>query len=114
MARFPRTGSVTISFPRFSGITSQLVLANLAVFFVLLLLEFAAPRMALVILSYFSPVSYTHLDVYKRQQQEQAPAGPCEKSDQSLFPANLIICLITSLLSSRVPEFPHLFTTQCW
>jgi membrane associated rhomboid family serine protease len=54
MARFPRTGSVTISFPRFSGITSQLVLANLAVFFVLLLLEFAAPRMALVILSYFS------------------------------------------------------------
>ncbi len=54
MARFPRTGSATISFPRFSGITSQLVLANVAVFFVLLLLEFAAPRMALVILSYFS------------------------------------------------------------
>jgi len=54
MARFPRTGSTTISFPRFSGVTSQLVLANVVVFFVLLLLEYAAPRMALVILSYFS------------------------------------------------------------
>jgi membrane associated rhomboid family serine protease len=54
MARFPRTGSTTISFPRFSGVTSQLVLANVAVFFVLLLLEYAAPRMALVILTYFS------------------------------------------------------------
>jgi membrane associated rhomboid family serine protease len=54
MARFPRTGSTTISFPRFSGVTSQLVLANVVVFFVLLLLEYAAPRMALVILTYFS------------------------------------------------------------
>jgi membrane associated rhomboid family serine protease len=54
MARFPRTGSTTISFPRFSGVTSQLVLANVVVFFVLLLLEYTAPRMALVILSYFS------------------------------------------------------------
>jgi membrane associated rhomboid family serine protease len=54
MARFPRTGSTTISFPRFSGVTSQLVLANVVVYFLLLLLEYAAPRMALVILSYFS------------------------------------------------------------
>jgi hypothetical protein len=54
MARFPRTGSTTISFPRFSGVTSQLVLANVVVYFLLLLLEYAAPRMALMILSYFS------------------------------------------------------------
>ncbi len=53
-------------------------------------------------------------ELEKSTKQEKAPAGPCEKSDQSLFPANLIICLITSLLSSSVPEFPHLFTTQCW
>jgi membrane associated rhomboid family serine protease len=54
MARFPRTGSTTISFPRFSGVTSQLVLVNVAAFFILLLLEFAAPRVALLIVSYFS------------------------------------------------------------
>src|SRR6202453_815437 len=54
MARFPRTGFSAMSFPSFSGATSQLVLANVAVFFLLLLLEFAAPRMALIIFSYFS------------------------------------------------------------
>ena len=43
-----------MSFPSFRGATSQLVLANVAVFFLLLLLEFAAPRMALIIFSYFS------------------------------------------------------------
>jgi membrane associated rhomboid family serine protease len=54
MARFPRTGFSALSFPSFRGATSQLVLANVVVFFVLLLLEFAAPRMALIIFSYFS------------------------------------------------------------
>ena len=54
MARFPRTGFSTLSFPSFRGATSQLVLANVVVFFVLLLLEFAAPRMALMVVSYFS------------------------------------------------------------
>jgi membrane associated rhomboid family serine protease len=54
MARFPRTGFSSLSFPSFSGVTSQLVLVNVAVFFVLLLMEYAAPRMAMVVLTYFS------------------------------------------------------------
>jgi hypothetical protein len=39
MARFPRTGFSALSFPSFSGVTSQLVLVNVAVFFLLLLME---------------------------------------------------------------------------
>jgi membrane associated rhomboid family serine protease len=54
MARIPRTGFPTLSFPSFRGVTSQLVLANVAVFFLLLLMEYAAPRLALIILNYFS------------------------------------------------------------
>jgi membrane associated rhomboid family serine protease len=54
MARFPRSGFSAISFPSFRGVTSQLVLANVAVFFLLLLLQFAAPGMALAVVTYFS------------------------------------------------------------
>jgi membrane associated rhomboid family serine protease len=54
MARFPRTGFSALSFPSFRGVTRQLVLANVAVFFLLLIMEFAAPRMALAVVSYFS------------------------------------------------------------
>ena len=54
MARFPRTGFSALSFPSFSGVTSQLVIANVAVYFVLLLLQYAAPRVALIILTYFA------------------------------------------------------------
>src|ERR1700734_3447212 len=54
MARFSRTGFSALSFPSFSGVTSQLVLVNVAVFFLLLLMEYAAPRMALIILNYFA------------------------------------------------------------
>src|ERR1700689_2636455 len=54
MPRFPPTGFPPISFPRFSGVTSQLVLANVAIFFLLLLLQFAAPQMEVVALSHFS------------------------------------------------------------
>jgi membrane associated rhomboid family serine protease len=53
MARFSRTGT-SLSFPSFRGVTSQLVLVNVAVFFLLLLLGFAAPRAALMIATYFS------------------------------------------------------------
>jgi membrane associated rhomboid family serine protease len=53
MARFSRTGS-SLSFPSFSGVTSQLVLVNVAVFFLILILGFAAPRLALTIATYFS------------------------------------------------------------
>jgi membrane associated rhomboid family serine protease len=54
MARFPRTGFSAMSFPSFRGVTSQLVLANVVVYFVLLLLDFAAPRIALIVFSYFA------------------------------------------------------------
>jgi membrane associated rhomboid family serine protease len=54
MARFSRTGFSSLSFPSFRGVTRQLVLANVVVFFLLLILEFAAPRMALVLLTCFS------------------------------------------------------------
>jgi membrane associated rhomboid family serine protease len=54
MARFSRTGFSGLSFPSFSGVTSQLVLANVAVFFLLLVAEFAVPRLAYSIVEYFS------------------------------------------------------------
>jgi membrane associated rhomboid family serine protease len=54
MARFPRTGFSALSFPSFSGVTSQLVIANVAVFFVQLLMQYAAPRVASIIITYFA------------------------------------------------------------
>jgi membrane associated rhomboid family serine protease len=54
MARFPRTGLSALSFPSFSGVTSQLVLANVVVYFVLLLMQYAAPHVALIIVTYFA------------------------------------------------------------
>jgi membrane associated rhomboid family serine protease len=54
MARFPRTGFSALSFPSFSGVTSQLVIANLVVYFVLLLMQYAVPHVALIIVTYFS------------------------------------------------------------
>src|ERR1700761_9240736 len=54
MARFPRTGFSALSFPSFRGVTSQLVLANVVVYFLLLILKFAAPRMALLVVTYFA------------------------------------------------------------
>ncbi len=61
MARFRNT-STMMSFPRFSGITSQLVIANVAVFFLLLVMQLSAPQLALAVLSYFSltPVLVLH------------------------------------------------------
>jgi membrane associated rhomboid family serine protease len=62
MARFPRTGFSALSFPSFSGVTSQLVIANVAVFFVLLLMQYAAPHVASIIVTYFAltPVLLLH------------------------------------------------------
>ena len=54
MARFPRSGFSALSFPSFSGVTSRLVLINVAVFFLLLILDFAAPRSAAAVVGYFS------------------------------------------------------------
>jgi membrane associated rhomboid family serine protease len=54
MARFPRTGFSALSFPSFRGVTSRLVIANVVVFFVLLLMQYAEPHVALIIVTYFS------------------------------------------------------------
>src|ERR1700679_3199814 len=54
MARFPRSGFSSLSFPSFTGVTSQLVLVNVAVFFLLLLMKYAAVGMLVGVLQYFS------------------------------------------------------------
>ena len=54
MARFPRSGFSALSFPSFRGATKQLVLANVGVYFALLIMGFVAPRVALVAYHYFS------------------------------------------------------------
>jgi membrane associated rhomboid family serine protease len=54
MARFPRTGFSALSFPSFRGVTSQLVIANVVVYFALLLMQYAAPHVALIIVTYFA------------------------------------------------------------
>jgi membrane associated rhomboid family serine protease len=54
MARFPRTGFSALSLPSFRGVTSQLVIANVVVYFGLLLLQYAAPHVALIIVTYFA------------------------------------------------------------
>jgi membrane associated rhomboid family serine protease len=50
MARF-RTSSTMMSFPRFTGATSQLVIANVAIYFLLLLMRHSASG---IVLGYFS------------------------------------------------------------
>jgi membrane associated rhomboid family serine protease len=54
MARIPRSGFSALSFPSFRGATRQLVLANVGVYFALLIMGFAVPRMALAVVGYFS------------------------------------------------------------
>jgi membrane associated rhomboid family serine protease len=57
-----RSSSSMMSFPRFSGITSQLVIANAAIFFLLLLMQYAAPQVAFVLVRSlaFTPVLALH------------------------------------------------------
>ena len=51
-----------MSFPSFSGVTSRLIIANVAVFFLLLLMQYAAPQAAFLLLSYASltPILLLH------------------------------------------------------
>ncbi len=61
MARF-RTSSSMMSFPSFSGVTSRLVIANVAIFFLLLLMQYGAPRAAFLVFTYASltPILVLH------------------------------------------------------
>ena len=54
MARLPRSGFSALSFPSFRGVTSRLVLINVVVYFLLLILQFAASGLARAVLFYFS------------------------------------------------------------
>src|SRR5271156_1609223 len=54
MARFTRSGFSALSFPSFRGATRQLVVANVGVYFALLIMEYVSPRMALLVLDYFA------------------------------------------------------------
>jgi membrane associated rhomboid family serine protease len=53
MARFRNT-STMISFPSFSGVTRQLVIANLVVYFLLLVMQLSSPQLAFTVLGYLS------------------------------------------------------------
>ena len=55
MARF-RSSSSMMSFPRLSGVTGRLVIANVAIFFLLLLTRYAAPNTANFVFSRLSLV----------------------------------------------------------
>jgi membrane associated rhomboid family serine protease len=47
-----RSGPISLSLPAFSGVTRQIILANLAVFFGLLLLRWVAPNLVLVLVGH--------------------------------------------------------------
>jgi len=49
----PRSGPISLSLPSFSGATRGIIVANLAVFFVLALLHWLAPGFTFVLLSHF-------------------------------------------------------------
>lgn len=49
----PRSGPISLSLPSFSGATRGIIVANLAVFFILALLHWLAPAFTLVLLSHF-------------------------------------------------------------
>jgi membrane associated rhomboid family serine protease len=49
----PRSGPISLSLPSFSGATRGLIVANLAVFFILALLHWLAPGFTFVLLSHF-------------------------------------------------------------
>ena len=62
MARFTRSGFSSLSFPGFRGATSKLVVANVAVFFLLLIGDLVAPHAGIAFATYFSltPVLVFH------------------------------------------------------
>ncbi|HEU5342440.1 rhomboid family intramembrane serine protease [Edaphobacter sp.] len=49
----PRSGPISLSLPSFSGATRGIIVANLAVFFVLALLHWLAPAFTMLLLSHF-------------------------------------------------------------
>jgi membrane associated rhomboid family serine protease len=48
----PRSGPITLSLPAFAGVTRKLILANVAVFFAIILLHWVAPQFEFVLLGH--------------------------------------------------------------
>jgi membrane associated rhomboid family serine protease len=63
----PRSGPISLSLPAFSGITRKLVLANVAAFFILLLLHWASPGLAYLLRSHLllEPLAVAHGEIWQ-------------------------------------------------
>jgi membrane associated rhomboid family serine protease len=63
----PRSGPISLSLPSFSGVTRKLILANVAVFFAILILGWVAPHIASVLLSHLllEPLAVVHGQIWQ-------------------------------------------------
>jgi len=63
----PRSGPISLSLPAFSGVTRKLILANVGVFFALLLLHWLAPRLEDVLLAHLllEPRAVAHGEIWQ-------------------------------------------------
>ncbi len=93
----PRSGPISLSLPAFSGITRKLVLANVAVFFVLGLLHWLSPNIASVLLShlFLEPAAVVHGQLWQLATYSFVDEGLL-----SVLFAMLTLWFIGSLLES--------------
>jgi membrane associated rhomboid family serine protease len=63
----PRSGPISLSLPAFSGVTRKLILANVGVFFALLLLHWLAPRLEDILLGHLllEPRAVVHGEIWQ-------------------------------------------------
>ena len=63
----PRSGPISLSLPSFSGVTRKLILANVAVFFAILVLGWLAPHVATVLLGHLllEPLAVVHGQIWQ-------------------------------------------------
>jgi membrane associated rhomboid family serine protease len=63
----PRSGPISLNLPAFSGVTRKLILANVAVFFAILLLRWLAPQLAETLLGHLllEPLAVVHGEVWQ-------------------------------------------------
>jgi membrane associated rhomboid family serine protease len=63
----PRSGPISLSLPAFSGVTRKLILANVGIFFALLLLHWLAPRLEDILLAHLllEPRAVAHGEVWQ-------------------------------------------------
>jgi membrane associated rhomboid family serine protease len=63
----PRSGPITLSLPAFAGVTRKLILANVAVFFAIILLHWVAPQVEFVLLGHLllEPRAVAHGEIWQ-------------------------------------------------